>query len=67
MASKGGSSKRKNIIWLIPEGETRDSHTYHYSMVKTKNVKDKMKFRKYNPVKRTHEMFVEVKAPSHNK
>ena len=31
------SSKKKNVtVYLIPEGETRDSHTYHYTAVKTK-------------------------------
>jgi len=62
--SKG---KRKNIIWLIPENETRESHTYHYSLVKTKSIAGNMKLRKYNPVKRVHEMFKEVKAPSASK
>jgi len=61
------ANKRKDIVYLIPEGESRDSHTYHYTLQKTKNIKGiKQKFRKYNPVKRKHEMFVEVKAPSHN-
>ena len=59
---------RKDIVYLIPEGETRSSHTYHYTLQKTKNLKSqKVKFRKYNPVKRKHEMFVEVKAPGHSK
>ncbi len=25
------TNKRKQIVYLIPEGETRDSHTYHYT------------------------------------
>lgn len=58
---------RKNIVWLIPETEERESHTYHYSVVKTKGIKEKMRFKKYNPVKRIHEWFKEVKAPSHSK
>ena len=67
MASNSGGSRRKDIVYLIPEGETRDSHTYHYTLQKTKSLKGKkVKFRKYNPVKRIHEMFVEVKAPGHN-
>jgi len=55
---------------MIPEGETRDSHTYHYSVTKTKNLiveNRKLKLRKYNPVKRKHEMFVEAKLPKHQK
>ena len=36
MATKG---KKKNVtVYLIPEGETRDSHTYHYTAVKTKTL-----------------------------
>ena len=65
MASKSKSNKRKQI-----EGETRDSHTYHYTAVKTKTLVQenrKLKMRKYNPVKRKHEMFVEAKLPKHQK
>ena len=61
---------RKQIVYMIPEGETRDSHTYHYSVTKTKNLiveNRKLKLRKYNPVKRKHEMFVEAKLPKHQK
>ncbi len=62
--------KRKTIVYLIPEGETRDSHTYHYTAVKTKTLVSenrKLKLRKYNPVKRVHEMFIEAKLPKHQK
>ena len=55
---------------MIPEGETRDSHTYHYTAVKTKTLVQenrKLKMRKYNPVKRKHEMFVEKKLHPHSK
>jgi large subunit ribosomal protein L33 len=65
------SSKKKNVIvYMIPESETRDSHTYHYTAVKTKTLiseNRKLKFKKYNPVKRKHEMFVEAKLPKHTK
>tara|TARA_Y100001938_G_C7915296_1_gene341657 strand:- start:304 stop:552 length:249 start_codon:yes stop_codon:yes gene_type:complete len=70
MASKSKSNKRKQIVYMIPEGETRDSHTYHYTAVKTKTLVQenrKLKMRKYNPVKRKHEMFVEAKLPKHQK
>ena len=61
------ATKRKDILYLIPESETRQSHTWHYTLQKTKNTKGtKLKFRKFNPIKRKHEMFVEVKAPGHN-
>ena len=61
------ANKRKNIVYLIPEGETRDNHTYHYTVVKSKGQTEKMQKRKYNPVKRKHELFVEVKLPPHSK
>ena len=70
MASKSKSNKRKQIVYMIPEGETRDSHTYHYTAVKTKTLVQenrKLKMRKYNPVKRKHEMFIEAKLPKHQK
>ena len=60
MAGKSKSNKRKQIVYMIPEGETRDSHTYHYTAVK-------LKMKKYNPVKRKHEVFVEAKLPKHQK
>jgi large subunit ribosomal protein L33 len=70
MAGKSKSNKRKQIVYMIPEGETRDSHTYHYTAVKTKTLiqeNRKLKMKKYNPVKRKHEMFVEAKLPKHQK
>lgn len=62
--------KRKTIVYLIPEGETRDHHTYHYTALKTKNLtieNKKLKLKKYNPVKQKHELFVEAKLPPHTK
>ena len=62
--------KRRTIVYLIPEGETRDNHTYHYTAVKTKTLVQenrKLKLKKYNPVKRVHEVFVEAKLPPHSK
>tara|TARA_A100001011_G_scaffold398545_1_gene503407 strand:- start:1746 stop:1958 length:213 start_codon:yes stop_codon:yes gene_type:complete len=70
MASKSKSNKKKQIVYLIPEGETRDSHTYHYTAVKTKTLiqeNRKLKLRKFNPIKQKHEMFVEAKLPKHQK
>lgn len=64
------ADKKQTKVYLIPEGETRDSHTYHYTAVKTKTLVQenrKLKMRKYNPVKRKHEMFVEAKLPKHQK
>ena len=68
MASK--SNKKKTIVYMIPEGESRDHHTYHYTAVKTRTLiqeNRKLKMKKYNPVKRKHEMFVEAKLPKHQK
>lgn len=62
--------KRQSKVYLIPEGETRDSHTYHYTAIKTKRLtseNQKLKLKKYNPVKRKHELFVEAKLPPHSK
>ena len=62
--------KRRTIVYLIPEGETRDNHTYHYTAIKTKTLVQenrKLKLKKYNPVKRVHELFVEAKLPPHSK
>ena len=63
-------SKQTTKVYLIPEGETRDSHTYHYTVVKTKKFiqeNEKLKIKKFNPVKRKHEWFVEAKLPPHSK
>ena len=62
--------KRRTLVYLIPEGETRDNHTYHYTAVKTKTLVQenrKLKLKKFNPVKRLHEVFVEAKLPPHSK
>ena len=62
--------KRRTLVYLIPEGETRDSHTYHYTAVKTKTLEQenrKLKLKKFNPVKQKHELFVEAKLPPHSK
>ena len=64
------SKKKQTKVYLIPESESRDSHTYHYTAYKTKTLiqeNRKLKFKKYNPVKRKHEMFVEAKLPKHQK
>ena len=62
--------KRRTLVYLIPEGETRDHHTYHYTAVKTRTLtieNRKLRFKKYNPVKKKHEWFVEAKLPPHTK
>ena len=64
------NKKKQSKVYMIPEGETRDNHTYHYTVVKTKTLtieNRKLKFKKYNPVKRKHEWFIEAKLPPHSK
>tara|TARA_R110002020_G_scaffold123296_1_gene279652 strand:- start:1372 stop:1578 length:207 start_codon:yes stop_codon:yes gene_type:complete len=64
------SKKGKRIVYLIPESETRDSHTHHYSAYKTSSmIKDhkKLRMKKFNPTKNKHEWFVESKLPKHTK
>ena len=50
------SKKKQTKVYLIPEGETRDSHTYHYLAVKTKKLvleNQKLRIKKFNPVPRS--------------
>ena len=61
---------KKQIVNMIPENETRNSHSYCYSVYKTSRLlsgQKKLRLRKYNPVKRQHEWFVESKLPRHTK
>jgi len=58
--------KDNDIVYLIPEGQTRESHDYHYTVSKPKKM-EKFRMKKYNPVSRKHEWFVEVKKPPHSK
>ena len=58
------ADKKQTKVYLIPEGETRDSHTYHYTVIKTRKFileNTKLRLKKFNPVKRVHEWFVEAK------
>ena len=68
MASK--SKKGKQIVYLIPECETRNSHTHHYSAYKTTRMVQehkKLRVRKFNPAKNKHEWFIEAKLRKHTK
>jgi large subunit ribosomal protein L33 len=56
------SKKKQTKVYLIPESESRDSHTYHYLAVKTKKLvieNQKLRLKKFNPAKQIHEWFVE--------
>ena len=64
------SKKKQTKVYLIPESESRDSHTYHYFAVKTKKLvieNQKLRLKKFNPAKQKHEWFVEAKLPPHSK
>ena len=60
------SKKKQTKVYLIPESESRDSHTYHYLAIKTKKLvieNQKLRMKKYNPATMKHEWFVEKKLP----
>ena len=62
------AKKIKRLVYLIPEGETRSSHTHHYMAHRTVRMiqeHKKLRLRKFNPVKRKYEYYVEAKLPSH--
>ena len=62
------AKKTKKLVYLIPESETRDSHTHHYMAFRTASMireHKKLRLRKFNPVKRKYEYYVEAKLPSH--
>ena len=64
------SKKKQTKVYLIPESESRDSHTYHYLAIKTKKLvieNQKLRLKKFNPAKQVHEWFVEAKLPPHSK
>jgi large subunit ribosomal protein L33 len=67
MAAK---KNRNNKVWMIPEGEKRDSASYHFIHAKTltqlRNAQ-KLRMRKYHPKLRQHIWFVESKMPPHSK
>ena len=59
---------KKQLVNLIPESESRKSYTYAYSAEKGSRMISehrKLRLKKYNPVKRVHEWFVEVKLPAY--
>ena len=55
-------------VRLVPEAKP-DSPFFYYAKKPTKGekVKNKLKVRKYNPITRKHEVFVEKKLPPHSK
>ncbi len=64
------AKRNKQIVNMIPESESRQSHSYCYSVYKTTKLisgQKKLRFKKYNPVKLVHEWFIEAKLPPHTK
>lgn len=64
------AKRRNDKVWMIPEGETRDSVSYHFVHPKSVNAQregKKLRMRKYHPGKRQHVWFVETRMPPHSK
>ena len=62
-------AKKSSIkIRLVPENKP-DSAFYYYVKKPSsgEKAKVKLKVKKYNPITRKHEMFVEKKLPPHSK
>ena len=62
-------AKKTSIkVRLVPESKP-DSAFYHYVKKPTagEKAKNKLKVKKYNPVTRKHEFFIEKKLPPHSK
>jgi|TARA_B110000971_G_scaffold194221_1_gene207778 large subunit ribosomal protein L33 len=62
-------AKKSHIkVRLVPEASPNSSFFYYTRKpTKGEKVKDKLKVKKYNPVTRKHEIFVEKKLPPHSK
>lgn len=64
------SNRRNNKAFMVPEDESRDSHTYSFVYPKTNSFTkkgEKLRMRKYHPGRREHVWFVEVRMPPHSK
>jgi len=62
--------KGKRLVYLIPETESRNSHSHHYMAHKTSSMisnHKKLRVKKFNPTKNKHEWYVESKLPRHTK
>ena len=68
MAAK--KKNRNDKVWMIPEGESRSSASFHFVHPKTlSQIREgvKLRMRKYHPGKREHVWFVESKMPPNSK
>ena len=62
-------AKKSHIkVRLVPEAK-QDSAYFYYAKKHTKGekAKNKLKLKKYNPVSKKHEYFIEKKLPPHSK
>ena len=62
-------AKKTSIkVRLVPEGKPDSAFNYYVKKPSGgEKAKVKLKVRKYNPVTRKHEIFVEKKLPPHSK
>ena len=62
-------AKKSHIkVRLVPESKPDSSFVYYVKKpTKGEKAKNKLKFVKYNPSTRKHEIFVEKKLPPHSK
>jgi len=56
----GGKGTKAKVVTLVSKKDGKI--TYSYQTMKNKNLKEKLRLRKYNPVTRQHEEFVETKS-----
>lgn len=64
------AKKALDKVWMIPEGEKRDSVSYHFVHAKTVSMQregKKLRMKKYHPVLRKHVWFIESRMPPHSK
>lgn len=64
------AKKALDKVWMIPEGEKRDSASYHFVHSKTVSMQregKKLRMKKYYPVLRKHVWFIESRMPPHSK
>jgi len=62
------AKKASKLVLMVPEGE-RKSYKYSFTISKTKTMlRDtrKLRMRRYDPSKRKHVWFEEMRMPSHN-
>jgi len=56
-----GKSKKTKVVTLVAKDD-KGKITFSYHTMKNTTLKEKLELRKYNPVTRKHEKFVETKS-----